>query len=381
MDSQTLVLKKDYDLTITVSNNKHFDYAHLQHIAAKAGINKAKTDFKDEWFITMQYKDNDPHLMASLANGGLYSDGVYRITKIYIKDQLPIMVNKAQITYLFHICDDIPSIDCKLFFGCRGVNDHPWARIAHLTGNSDIDEDNVYMVGQNPNKKSTWKHIYYNGDISLLNVPKMSLVEYKERFKEYEYTSWAKDWCKPAIENSKYIFKKYGEPSHILEIGTFEGGYTFWAADNINTTIDTIDPFSGVIYGIEQHDFNFVNENFNHNLDICSNSHKITLHHDESYVVLKTLTKQYGFIYVDGAHLAFNVLEDLVMAFRLLKVGGVMLIDDATSWKQRDQITKVVSHDIGHAPRMAVDSFIHCNWEHIKVLDIPKSNQVALLKL
>ena len=382
MDTQVLVLKKDPDLTITISSNApHFDYVHLQHIATKNGISKAITDFKDEYFITMQWKDNDPHLMASLANGGLYSDGVYRITKIYIKDQMPIMVSKAQITHLFHITDYIPEIDCKLFFGSRGVNDHPWARIANMTGNSDIDEENVYMVGVNPDKKSTWKHIYYSGDISLLTIPKMSLAEYKERFKEYEYTDWAKDWCKPAIENSKFLFDKFETPSKVLEVGTFEGAYTFWLADNYKLTVDTVDPFDGTVYNVSKEDFNFVYNNFKHNLDMCVNKDNVTLHNDNSYDVLKRMTDIFDFIYVDGSHIASNVLEDLVLSFKLLKKGGIMLMDDATAWKYRDQLTKEVSHDIGHAPRLAVDSFIHCNWADIKVINLPAGNQVAIQKL
>lgn len=175
------IIKKDHDLTITVSDNKHFDWAYLHHLAVKAGHKKSKSDFKDEYFISFQWKDNEPHFIATLANGGLYSKGVYRITKIYSHVSVPIMIHKAQYLYLFGIMDDLPELECKLFFGCRPPGESKWAKIINtVDSTSKLDLDNVYMVGTNPNKKSTWHNIYYSGDISLLNVPTMTMREYNE---------------------------------------------------------------------------------------------------------------------------------------------------------------------------------------------------------
>ena len=36
----------------------------------------------------------------------------------------------------------------------------------------------------------------------------------------------------------------------------------------------------------------------------------------------------YDFIYIDGDHTAFAVLEDMVLSWKLLKIGGMLLVDD-----------------------------------------------------
>jgi hypothetical protein len=77
-------------------------------------------------------------------------------------------------------------------------------------------------------------------------------------------------------------------------------------------------------------------------------------------------------IYVDGSHRAKDVLLDATLGFELLNVGGVMLFDDAISWRYGDSI-----HD---SPKQAVDAFIACNWDRLKVLELPNGYQVAVQK-
>jgi hypothetical protein len=49
-----------------------------------------------------------------------------------------------------------------------------------------------------------------------------------------------------------------------------------------------------------------------------------------------------------------------------------MLFDDAISWRYGDSI-----HD---SPKQAVDAFIACNWDRLKVLELPNGYQVAVQK-
>ncbi len=62
------------------------------------------------------------------------------------------------------------------------------------------------------------------------------------------------------------------------------------------------------------------------------------------------LEKQFDFdmVYIDGSHIASDVLLDATMSFQLLKVGGLLIFDD---YLRTDQ--KELQH-----PQIAVDAFM-----------------------
>ena len=95
---------------------------------------------------------------------------------------------------------------------------------------------------------------------------------------------------------------------------------------------------------------------------------------------LKKIEGTFDFIYIDGDHTAASVLEDLTLSFTVLNPGGVILCDDAVSWKYTHHSTNTKSSDLSLSPRIAVDSFIHCNWSRIDIIDLPNANQVAFQK-
>jgi predicted O-methyltransferase YrrM len=76
-------------------------------------------------------------------------------------------------------------------------------------------------------------------------------------------------------------------------------------------------------------------------------------------------------IYIDGDHRASSVMEDLVLAFKLLKPGGVMLCDDVNGWR---------SDRLQDTPKLAVDSFTQCYWDQINILRMPVAYQLAFKK-
>lgn len=79
------------------------------------------------------------------------------------------------------------------------------------------------------------------------------------------------------------------------------------------------------------------------------------------------------FIYVDGSHFAKNVLVDAVLGFEILNKNGIMLFDDAGAWRYTNNVT--------NSPKIAVDSFIHCNWDRLEILNLPNSWQVGIKKV
>lgn len=82
-------------------------------------------------------------------------------------------------------------------------------------------------------------------------------------------------------------------------------------------------------------------------------------------------------IYIDGDHRASQVLIDIVLSWQLLNIGGMILCDDSTDWKYEDEKGYAPAQ---MSPRMAIESFINCNWDKIKVIRMPNASQTAFIK-
>lgn len=191
------------------------------------------------------------------------------------------------------------------------------------------------------------------------------------------------DWSKASTKNIKYIFDKHiTRPIRTMEIGVFEGRTTFWMLDTYPTIAQhiAIDPFRGN-YDVDETILDMVKDRFLENKSRCGSSDKIVFHESKSVDVLSRIEGTFDFIYIDGDHTASSVLEDIVRCFQLIRTGGVILLDDAARWKYTLHSTKEKSGDPSLSPRMAIDAFIHCNWNRIEVLDIPDSSQVAIIKI
>jgi hypothetical protein len=77
----------------------------------------------------------------------------------------------------------------------------------------------------------------------------------------------------------------------------------------------------------------------------------------------------YDFIYIDGDHSAFGVLNDAVDAYHRLKVGGILAFDDYL-WRSQ----------LGYLrdPAQAIDSYLYLYADRFEILT--KSTQVWLKK-
>lgn len=124
-----------------------------------------------------------------------------------------------------------------------------------------------------------------------------------------------------------------GKPGlRFLEIGCFEGRATLWLLENVLTDptsrIDVIDTFEGSPEFEEMGVDGQTLGRFTHN--VAPHADKVTVLPGLSGEVLRTLppTKTYDFIYVDGSHVAADVLTDAVLSWPLLKQMGIMAFDD-----------------------------------------------------
>lgn len=159
-----------------------------------------------------------------------------------------------------------------------------------------------------------------------------------------------------------------------LEIGAFEGRTTRWMLEHFpNAVVTVVDPFTG---GADQKDLQLEGlwDRFMNNTKEFFDAGRMRIIKRESYKALPTLfaadyVGTFDFIYVDGSHLANDVLFDACAAFHLLRPGGLMCFDDY-GWG--------IDPNPVHQPKMAIDAFLACFSEQIEVLS--KEYQVWVRK-
>jgi hypothetical protein len=175
---------------------------------------------------------------------------------------------------------------------------------------------------------------------------------------------YTNDW----FEYQRAYIEKYipqptpDEPFSILEIGAFEGRGTTYYIDNYlhhpSSNITTVDPFSVGDKTCPVEDTTF--SRFLGNVAQSKWPAKLSLYKDISSNILPLLkiqNKKYDYISIDGSHLTEDVIYDAVLAFSLLKVNGYILFDDYL------QI-----YPDSKGPQIAIDSFIECFRDRLKVI-------------
>lgn len=141
----------------------------------------------------------------------------------------------------------------------------------------------------------------------------------------YEFTTDWFTWNVPIWEKALAPYR--GRPAlRYLEIGTYEGRSLLWMLENVltdpgarATAIDLFEGRPGEDYG----------SRFEANLRKSGAAAKVTVIKGYSQVELRKLPlASYDVIYVDGSHMAADVLEDAVLCWRLLAPGALLIFDD-----------------------------------------------------
>jgi hypothetical protein len=152
-----------------------------------------------------------------------------------------------------------------------------------------------------------------------------------------------------------------------LEVGLWEGRSFVWMLDHVLT--DPTSHATGV--DIELLD------RLEQNIALSGAADRVTTIEGSSQVVLRTLAPEsQDIIYIDGSHTAADVLEDMVLSWRLLKPGGLMILDDYRWNGSRNAADPPLSDDL--LPKVAIDGFISANRNGVEV--VLKGYQVALRK-
>lgn len=215
----------------------------------------------------------------------------------------------------------------------------------------------------------------------------MNLIKKKNMNNKGLYLYQFHDYLKPNIQRILSLPNMKIET--VVELGVFQGYFTFnmtgiMAPNNPNYTHHAIDSFD-TSDDLDEDVIAQAEKCFLSNLENFEYSKNIIFHKNKSVDSLLDLATSYGFtgadlIYIDGAHTADVVLQDLVLSWNILDKGGVILCDDSGgSWMYADKETGY--KPVQKSPRLAVENFIQCFWDKIEIIDLPNNWQTAFRKI
>jgi len=187
---------------------------------------------------------------------------------------------------------------------------------------------------------------------------------------EYQFTQ---DWFHWAPQVWEQLIPMLPERKKFLEIGSFEGRSTVWIVENMmedGGEIYCIDTWEGGEEHSEE-DMAAVEARFAHNRQVLMGKY----HHRHITRDKGTSTERlagwlasspaptgvFDFIYIDGSHIAKDVLTDACMAWPLLKPKGIMVFDDYMWGNPRD---------ILHRPKPAIDAFTNIFAEEVDIVHV-----------
>lgn len=172
-------------------------------------------------------------------------------------------------------------------------------------------------------------------------------------FSKINRMKFSVDWFSNNIPLWKKHLKKFKDKTTIaLEVGSYEGRSASWLLENIlthnNSRIFCIDNFSEGTYN--QYIANMVKYK-NKVKTLVGNSSEMLKHMD-------ILKHEFDIIYIDANHHSRHVLEDAILSFAVLKVGGILIFDDNTDSKEHDNT----------CPKPAINAFLNAYAGELKVL-------------
>lgn len=193
---------------------------------------------------------------------------------------------------------------------------------------------------------------------------------------DYSFTA---DWFSANVPVWSALLDEIPAIGKVLEIGSYEGRSTVWLIEHAfkatgRGEVFCIDTWEG---GPEHqgNDMPAVKERFLRNIEIAKakTEAEIAVHllKGSSFDQLVSLIADghglsFDLIYVDGSHLCSDVLSDLVLAFQLCKVGGLIICDDYL-WPAPIHGQETLLDQ----PKFAIDSFVNCYARKLLLYNTP----------
>jgi len=184
---------------------------------------------------------------------------------------------------------------------------------------------------------------------------------------EGRYYRLATNWF-PAVNRDNFV----NRPINYLEIGTFFGGNLISVANTYGahpgSKLYCIDPWEDYEdYPEYKDEQSSIYSTFMRNIERSGLQDKVVVKRGYSNnEILKLDDNFFDIIYIDGNHEPEYVLEDAVLSFRKLKVGGIMIFDDYC-WGGPDMTKR------------GIDGFLSGYHKRITILG-EKDDQVFLVK-
>jgi len=155
----------------------------------------------------------------------------------------------------------------------------------------------------------------------------------------------------------EHVVPRIPRPCSWLEIGSHEGRSAVFMLDRVLSSADTlvcVDTWAGPFDGFAATDAEL---RFDANVAGRAEKHKAT---SLDFLAASVLAgRQFDGVYIDGDHAATSVLTDSVLAWHVLRPGGVIVWDDY-GYSRGDQLP----------PRLAIDRVLELYGERLTVLHI-----------
>lgn len=171
---------------------------------------------------------------------------------------------------------------------------------------------------------------------------------------------FSQDWFTINLPIWEHYLQRFAHQSELmaLEIGSWEGRSTCWLLDHILThptaQITCIDTFAGGAehQALWQGSFlQTIEQRFDFNVAQTGAPEKVKKIVGKSQMVLRSLPPNaYHLAYIDGSHIASDVLEDALLTWGLIKVGGIIIFDDY-QYTFPSEVTEA-------PPKTAIDAFL-----------------------
>jgi cephalosporin hydroxylase len=191
---------------------------------------------------------------------------------------------------------------------------------------------------------------------------------------DYEFTTdWFTTWSGVWTQILDRI-----KPRTYLEVGVWEGRATCFVIDRCAGAgpmeVHCVDTWAG---GVEHDPAGMadVERRFDANVARAAGraAHPVQVHKHKApsaealvRLLAEGRAERFDLIYLDGSHQAPDVLTDAVLAFRLLKVGGVLIFDDYL-WSMEEPGRQ----DFYNMPKPAIDAFLNIFQRKVDVLSTP----------
>jgi len=134
------------------------------------------------------------------------------------------------------------------------------------------------------------------------------------------------NWMRELGAWRRHLKPFVGRAARALEIGSFEGRSAIWLLENVLThpasTITCVDPFQSDRASYRRFLAN------TQPLRQPASTKCLHIRKTSREFFCSYFDEAWSIVYVDGSHVAFDVLLDLLQSWERLKPGGILIVDD-----------------------------------------------------